>query len=127
MTNRPLTVREIQDQKKKARLAEQDKVSITNLSQFQIVPIQLNGKNSNKAINQITIIIPPGKNVKLPKHRLMNEQIDNLRKRGLISVENTSGSFSSYKDFLNPKKVVTKNVTNIENKSKIKHNRDKSK
>lgn len=126
MKSRPLTIKEIQEKKKNLRLAEQDKVNIVNLSQLQMVPIQLNGKNSNKAINQITITIPPGKSAKLPKHRLMNDQISNLRKRGLISVENMSGNLTSYKDFLKPSKI-NKNSNSDKTKSKIKHNKDKSK
>lgn len=56
MTSRPLTIREIQEQKRLKREAEQNKIRITNLRSNQLIPIQIYGKNSKLAVHQITKI-----------------------------------------------------------------------
>ena len=84
--DRPLTVREIQDNKRKKREAEQNKVRVRNLTRLQLVPLQLYGKDSKSAINQITVWVGPGKSVDLPEYRLNKGQIDNLRKRKQLTV-----------------------------------------
>lgn len=102
---RPLTIKEIQDRKRAEREADQDKVTISNASNLQPIPIQIYGKKSKLAIHQITITIPPGRKVDLPKYRLIQHQIDTLRKRGLIRVSDAGGAVvgsSDYRDFLNP-------------------------
>lgn len=103
--DRPLTVREIQDNKRRKREAEQNKIKIRNITRMQMVPLQLYGKNSKDAINQITVMVGPGKSVDLPEYRLIKGQIDNLRKKKSISTTRVGSGgreFSSvdYKQFL---------------------------
>lgn len=125
--NRPLTIREIQAQKKKIRDAESNKVSITNLSQWQSVPVQIYGKNSKMAFHQITIMIPPKGKVDLPEHRLIDGQITNLRKRGLISVSKSGNitSSSSYKNFISSS-IMKKSNTVVDEDLKKKKIKSKS-
>jgi len=122
---RPLTVREIQEQKRKLREAENNKTVITNLSQFQAVPVQIYGKNSKLAVHQITILIPPGKKVSLPEHRLIEGQVNNLRKRGLITFnKSNSSAVTGYKQFLDSSilKKENKSTAKKSTKSKSKSN-----
>lgn len=83
-SKRPLTVREIQAAKRAKREAEQRKIRVKNVSHHQPITVQLLGKNSKKATEQLSIHIAPGKSVLLPEARIWPEQIINLRKRGLI-------------------------------------------
>lgn len=82
--NKPLTIREIQANKKIKRQAEQKKIRIKNVSSCQPITIQLYGKKSKNATDQLSIFIAPGKSVDLPESRVMFHQINNLKKRGLI-------------------------------------------
>jgi len=112
MADRPLTIREIQAIKKQKRESEQDKVRIKNLTRLQNIPIQIYGKNSKDAINQLSIQVGPGKSVDLPKYRLIEHQIENLRKRKMISITRIGISASlisepnDYRKFLPSKKEV---------------------
>jgi len=96
--DRPLTVRELQAQKKQKREAEQNKIRIRNVTKLQPVPLQLYGKESKAAVNQITIHIGPGKSVDLPEYRLIPGQIINLRKKKLISTTKMGASGKTFKD-----------------------------
>lgn len=98
MTTRPLTVREIQEKKKAQRAAELDKVRIRNTTRLQNVPIQIYGKNSKDAVNQISIQVGPGKSVDLPEYRLIPEQIANLRKRKMITATKVGPNGREFKD-----------------------------
>lgn len=83
---RPLTIRDIQAQKEKKRREETDKVTIFNLSHNQTVTIQVTGKENKSAIHQSTIQLGPKKSVSLPRARLLQDQLVNLKARGLITV-----------------------------------------
>lgn len=86
MTNdRPLTIKEIQAKKKALREADNKKIRIRNKTRLQNIPLQIFGKNSKKAVHQITIQIGPGKHVDLPEYRLISEQVATLKKRGMIA------------------------------------------
>jgi hypothetical protein len=119
--NRPLTIREIQAKRKKEREAEQNKTRITNKTRLQNITIQLYGKKDKRAISQISIQIPPGKSVDLPTARLNSGQIDNLRKKGMITTNKigVSGGVqeNGYKAFLGKKKS-SKNIKKTEEKPK---------
>lgn len=123
MANRPLTIREIQAIKKQKRESEQDKVRIRNLTRLQNIPLQIYGKNSKDAINQLSIQVGPGKSVDLPKYRLMEHQIENLRKKKLISVTRVSGSstvnleINDYRKFLPTKKEIVDPVQSSKNQA----------
>jgi hypothetical protein len=84
-SKKPLTVKEIQGEKKKKRDLLEDKVTIHNVSKQQIT-LQLYGKNSKLVRYQQSIHMISGKSVSLPKSRLIPEQIENLKKRGFIKV-----------------------------------------
>lgn len=96
--HRPLTVREIQELKKQKRDAEQNKVRVRNVTRLQPVPLQLYGKESKDAVNQITIHIGPGKSVDLPEYRLIPGQIINLRKKKMISTTRVGPGGKDFKD-----------------------------
>ena len=120
--NRPMTIREIQAKRKKEREAEQNKVRITNKTKLQTVTIQLFGKKDKKAINQLSIQLPPGKSVDLPESRLNHSQIDNLRKKGML-VTNKVGANgkvekTGYRAFLNKKKDTPKEDKKVDKKTK---------
>jgi hypothetical protein len=122
---RPLTIREIQQKKALKRQAEKDKTRISNNTQFQTVPIQIFGKSSKLATHQITIPIPPKKHVDIPTYRLMDNQIANLRKRGLISVTKigVNSNVDDYKKFLTKNK---KSINSTNKKKTTKKNKSKS-
>jgi hypothetical protein len=83
---KPLTIRDIQNEKKKKRDQLEDKVKIHNVTKSQPVSLQLYGKSSKLVMYQQAIHIAPGRSVDLPKSRLIPEQIENLKKRGFIKV-----------------------------------------
>lgn len=85
-TERPLTIREIQAQKEQKRLDEKDKVTIFNLSHNQTVTIQVTAKEDKSAVFQSTVQLGPKKSVAIPRSRLLIEQLNNLKARGLIAV-----------------------------------------
>lgn len=110
---RPLTIKEIQEKKKAEREKEINKVRITNLKSFQMVPIQLYGKNSKLAVNQISIQLGPKKNIDVPEYRLVMHQINNLRKRGMISICKVGSNISISE--------IKKNAVQKNNKSQVKN------
>jgi hypothetical protein len=83
-SSNPLSIKQIQDAKKKKREQTGDKVRIWNTCKSQAVGIQIYGANSKLVPFQQLVQIWPGKHVDLPKNRLMESQIDNLKKRGFI-------------------------------------------
>ena len=91
--HRPLTIKEIQEKKKEERAKESNKVRVTNLKSFQTVTIQLYGKKSKTAIHQITIQLGPKKHIDVPEYRLIMPQINNLRKKGMISTCKVGANF----------------------------------
>jgi len=105
--------------KKEKREKEQDKVRIKNITKLQNIPLQLYGKNSRNAVNQLCIQIGPNKSVDLPVNRLIADQIKNLKKRKMITVIRVgigSGSGSDigahdYRQFLPKKKDQSVDVT----------------
>lgn len=134
MADRPLTIRELQAIKKQKRESEQDKVRIRNLTRLQNIPIQIYGKNSKDAINQLSIQVGPGKSVDLPKYRLIENQIENLRKRKMISITRLGITNSSidnvspndYRKFLPSKKEVI-NPTKVSKSQALKSSDIKNK
>lgn len=120
---RPLTIKEIQEKKKAERSKEQDKTRIINLKSYQIVPIQIYGKNSKSSINQITVPIPPKGHVDIPTARLIVGQIDNLRKRGFITTNKVGIKNPGYKKFLSKSPVLNRK----KNKKSTKKSSSKSK
>lgn len=104
--NRPLTVKEMQANKKAIRDADNNKIRIRNKTTLQLVPIQIYGRDSKKAVHQISIQIAPGSHVDLPAYRIIPEQIATLKKRGFITTTKigSSGkniSDANYHKFLN--------------------------
>lgn len=98
MTARPLTIRERQERKKQMREAEQDKVRVKNVTRGQPVPLQIYGKESRAAVQQTTLQIGPGRHVDVPKYRLIEEQISNLKKRKMITVHKVGAAGKEIKD-----------------------------
>ena len=93
--NRGRTIRDIQNEKKKKRDSDQSKIRIKNNTRTQLIPIQLLGKDKNGSVVgdvrvQSCISIPPGKHADLPAERLMESQITNLKKKGMIQTTRLS-------------------------------------
>ena len=104
--NRPETIKEIQARKKQLRDADNNKIRIRNKTRIQLIPLQIYGKNSKKAVHQISVQIGPGRHVDLPEYRLIPEQIATLKKRGMITTTKIGSSGknikeTSYRQFLN--------------------------
>jgi hypothetical protein len=83
-SNNPLSVKQIQAVKKQKREQEGKKVRIWNTSRSQPIGIQLYGAKSKLVPFQQLVQISPGKCVDLPEDRLIEDQINNLKKRGFI-------------------------------------------
>jgi len=128
--DRPLTVREIQEQKRKKRELEHNKVKVRNITKFQPVPLQVYGRASKDAVNQVTMFIGPGQSVEVPEYRLIPGQIVNLRKRRMISTHKVGKIEAGYKKFLPGSNKVdlnsnNKNFKNVSSKAKNKNNKNK--
>lgn len=84
--NRPLTQREIRQQRKEKD--SESYVMIHNTSK-QSIPIQLRAPTGvDFYVGEQTIPLYPGKSGKFPKSRLIDNQLINLQKAGRIKVEN---------------------------------------
>jgi hypothetical protein len=87
MAKRPLTQKELSELK--TRVSKY--VTITNICK-QMVPLQLRsplngeGKRIDFFIGERTVNLRPGESDSFPEDQLMNEQIMNLRKKGMIRV-----------------------------------------
>lgn len=91
--NRPLSIREIQAKKAASRKQNQAKIKIRNLTTIQPITIQLKAKDgTNRVLGQQTINIGPGKTAEVPSSRVMRHQLDNLKRRGFISYNETNSS-----------------------------------
>lgn len=60
-------------------------IRIYNASK-QMIPLQLRAPGGDFFTNEQQVRIMPGKDVLLPKSHLRSEQVDNLRRRGMIKV-----------------------------------------
>jgi hypothetical protein len=86
---RPLTQRELRQQKQKVEKAE--RIVIINRSGNQTVPIQLKDPPGvDFFVGEQTVFLYPKRMAKFPKDRLYAEQINNFRKQGRIQVLNAS-------------------------------------
>lgn len=86
---RPLTQREIRQQK--LRAANVKFITIINRSSKQTVPIQLRAPaGQDFFVGEQTVPLYPLRMAKFPENRLYSEQIRNFQKQGRIQVLNAS-------------------------------------
>ena len=86
---RPLTQREIRQQKERA--ASVKFVTIINRSKSQTIPIQLKAPAGQRFFTgEQTVPLYPSKMAQFPENRLYIEQIKNFQKQGRIQVLNAS-------------------------------------
>lgn len=107
-SNRPHTMSEIRNEKKRKRDEIVDKIRVYNISRIQPVQIQLYGNNSKLVMFQQCIQLGPGKHVDVPRARVIQDQIDNLKRRGLIRVAKMNGNNNALKiaDRINQEKLL---------------------
>ncbi len=86
MANRPLTQREIKQNKKDREKTQARRVTITNLGK-QTVPIQLRSPEGvDWFVGEQSILLSKGKSALFPVHRLYPRQIENLKRLRYIKV-----------------------------------------
>ena len=86
---RPLTQRELRQQKRKKQNIRY--VTIINRSKKQTVPIQLRAPvGIDFFVGEQTVPLYPQRMAKFPENRLYDEQIKNFQKQGRIQVLNAS-------------------------------------
>ena len=88
-TKRPLTQREIRQQKRASESVNY--ITIINRSSKQTVPIQLKAPTGiDFFVGEQTIPLYPKRMARFPENRLYSEQIKNFQKQGRIQVLNAS-------------------------------------
>ena len=84
---RPLTQRELRQQKRKTERVKY--VTIINRSSSQTIPIQLKAPAGHDFfVGEQTVPLYPLKMAQFPENRLYSEQISNFQKQGRIQVLN---------------------------------------
>lgn len=123
-SKRPLTIREHQAAKAAKREEQRKKVRIKNVSARQPLSIQLYGKNSKNASEQLCVSVPPGRYVDVPESRILPHQISTLKKRGYIRVSKISSGpkvnadSKKTKEAKQQKKSKSKSSTKYKSKKK---------